>query len=467
MPTLPPELASILLAFCPLFSCRVWKSAHVLFIGAILAPGKRTVSSALRVMGLGDEQHFQNYHRVLNRAAWSCRKASLILVRMLVAAFAPEGPLVLGLDDTIERRWGGKIEARGIYRDPVRSSDSHFVKTSGLRWLSLMLLADIPWAARVWALPFLTVLAPSETPHRLGPPNRAPGTAVVSYPHSGGGSRRSLRLTAIAVGLGCTATTYYWHHSPALGCTFVPPCTAAQERDQGPSTPGRIASPCSATGPDSPQDGLAVVDGFQLVWRRSTSSRNRFRHRGLVSHWSAASAHPLGVGARPQRQVRNPRSALHPTRSESQSNLAMVPLALASRGDLPRSPGSSGSRDTTPVVPPGDCPHHTCVARLVLRHYFVGSSPGVCERTLHSPSRLVPKDATNLFRRHCADTRATLGPLEFPHIPSPPACNQNPALAVFQLVPGGLLCSLMDKVELRRCSSSVLPIITAAASLKP
>src|SRR5664279_1496358 len=92
MPTLPPELASILLAFCPLFSCRVWKSAHVLFIGAILAPGKRTVSSALRVMGLGDEQHFQNYHRVLNRAAWSCRKASLILVRMLVAAFAPEGP---------------------------------------------------------------------------------------------------------------------------------------------------------------------------------------------------------------------------------------------------------------------------------------------------------------------------------------------------------------------------------------
>jgi hypothetical protein len=162
MPTLPAELASILLAFCPLFSGRVWKCAHVLFIGAILAPGKRTVSSALRVMGLGDERHFQNYHRVLNRAFWSCRRAGLILLRMLLDAFAPRGPLVLGLDDTIERRWGGKIQARGIYRDPVRSSDSHFVKTSGLRWLSLMLLADIPWAGRVWALPFLTVLAPSE-----------------------------------------------------------------------------------------------------------------------------------------------------------------------------------------------------------------------------------------------------------------------------------------------------------------
>src|SRR4030095_151804 len=124
--------------------------------------GKRTVTSALRVMGLSEESQFQNYHRVLNRAVWSCRHAGLILLRMLLATFVPTGPLVLGLDDTIERRWGAKIRARGIYRDPVRSSDSHFVKTSGLRWLSLMLLSDIPWAGGVWALPFLTALAPSE-----------------------------------------------------------------------------------------------------------------------------------------------------------------------------------------------------------------------------------------------------------------------------------------------------------------
>jgi len=162
MLTLSAEFTAILSAFCPLFSFRVWAYAQVLLIGAILAPGKRTVSSALRVMGLDDERQFQNFHRVLNRAAWNCRQASLILGRMLVATLGSDGPLVLGLDDTIERRWGKKIEARGIYRDPVRSSDSHFVKTSGLRWLSLMLLADIGWAKRVWALPFLTVLAPSE-----------------------------------------------------------------------------------------------------------------------------------------------------------------------------------------------------------------------------------------------------------------------------------------------------------------
>src|SRR3954465_10648840 len=162
MPTVPAELAFILLAFRPLFSPRVWGCAHVLLLGAILAPGKRTVTSALRVMGLSDESHFQNYHRALNRAVWSCRHAGLILLRMLLSTFVPNGPLVLGLDDTIERRWGARIRARGIYRDPVRSSDSHFVKTSGLRWLSLMLLAEIPWAGRVWALPFLTVLAPSK-----------------------------------------------------------------------------------------------------------------------------------------------------------------------------------------------------------------------------------------------------------------------------------------------------------------
>jgi hypothetical protein len=162
MPTLPSTFAPIILAFAPLFFNGVWRRAQVLFLGALLAPGKRTVTSALQVMGLSHEPHFQFYHRVLNRTVWSCRRAGLILLRLLMAAFVPTGPLVLGLDDTIERRWGPKIAARGIYRDPVRSSDSHFVKTSGLRWISLMLLAPIPWAGHIWALPFLTALAPSQ-----------------------------------------------------------------------------------------------------------------------------------------------------------------------------------------------------------------------------------------------------------------------------------------------------------------
>ena len=76
--------------------------------------------------------------------------------------FASEGPLVVGIDETLERRWGKKIAAKGVYRDPVRSTHENFVKSSGLRWVCVMLLVPIPWAARAWALPFLSVLAPSE-----------------------------------------------------------------------------------------------------------------------------------------------------------------------------------------------------------------------------------------------------------------------------------------------------------------
>lgn len=162
MPTLQAEYITMLGAFARLFSKRIWEHAKILLMGAILCPAERTVTAVLRVMGLSGEKHFQNYHRVLNRAVWSSLEASHILLGLLINAFARSGPVILGLDDTIERRRGAKIQAKGIYRDPVRSSHSHFVKASGLRWLSLMLLAPIPWAQRVWALPFLTVLAPSE-----------------------------------------------------------------------------------------------------------------------------------------------------------------------------------------------------------------------------------------------------------------------------------------------------------------
>jgi hypothetical protein len=148
--------------FAPLFSHRVWPHAQVLLTGAILAPGKRTVSALLRVMGLDHRSDFQTYHRVLNRCVWSSLQGSRLLLHVLLATFTPRGRLVFGLDDTIERRRGDHIAAKGIYRDPVRSSQGYFVKASGLRWLSLMLLVPVSWADRIWALPFLTVLCPSE-----------------------------------------------------------------------------------------------------------------------------------------------------------------------------------------------------------------------------------------------------------------------------------------------------------------
>ena len=162
MRTLPTTMIRVLAPFAPLFSNCVFQHVQLLLTGLILAPGKRTVASALRAVGLDKEKQFCRYHRVLSRASWSSREASRLLLGLLVEAFVPDGPLVVGVDETLERRQGKKIAAKGIYRDPVRSSHSHLVKTSALRWVCLTLLTPIPWASRVWALPFLSALAPSE-----------------------------------------------------------------------------------------------------------------------------------------------------------------------------------------------------------------------------------------------------------------------------------------------------------------
>lgn len=163
MLTLPTEIMTVLAPFGQAFSYRIWDMVQILTIGAILTPGKRTVSAVLRTMGLQDDRQFQNYHRVLSRAKWSGLEVSEILLGLLIAAFCAVGvPLVIGADETLERRKGNKIKAKGVFRDGVRSSRKYTVHAFGLRWVSMMLIVPVPWSSRVWALPFLTVLAPSE-----------------------------------------------------------------------------------------------------------------------------------------------------------------------------------------------------------------------------------------------------------------------------------------------------------------
>ena len=132
-------------------------------MGTLLAPGKRTVSAALTVMGLKDDPQYQNYHRVLNRAKWCGLTASQILLGLLVQVFvAANTPIILGVDETLERRKGDQIKQKGIFRDAVRSSKKYLVHSFGLRGVSMMLIVSVPWSNRPWALPFLTLNAPSE-----------------------------------------------------------------------------------------------------------------------------------------------------------------------------------------------------------------------------------------------------------------------------------------------------------------
>jgi len=165
----PQILRHWLQALRPCFTAPSWEHVLVLVMGALLAPGKRTVSSCLRMTGRSEAANFASFHQILNRACWSPRAVARRLLGLVVERLVPDGPIVIGMDDTIERRWGRRISARGIYRDPVRSSHGHFVKASGLRWLSFMVLTPVPWTSLIKALPVLTLLAPSErSDHQRG-----------------------------------------------------------------------------------------------------------------------------------------------------------------------------------------------------------------------------------------------------------------------------------------------------------
>lgn len=162
MDSLSRNILSFLLPFSILFSKPSWKKAQTLLFGTLICTGKRTVCSALRAMGLSNEAGFSKFHQLLNRARWSSLHAAKILFFMLLT-LVPEGPpIVLFVDETLERRRGAKIKAKGYYRDAVRSSKSQIVKASGLKWLTMALSIRLPFVPRALALPFLTVLEHSK-----------------------------------------------------------------------------------------------------------------------------------------------------------------------------------------------------------------------------------------------------------------------------------------------------------------
>jgi hypothetical protein len=168
MPSRLDDILPVVATFAPLFSDRVWQHAQLLVAGALLARGKRTVTACLRVMGLRCETHFANDHHVLSRAVGGAREGSRLLLGLIVATLLPaSAALVIGADDTLERRKGRRIPAKGCYQDAARSSHKHVIRCLGLRWVALMALVSVPFSPRVWALkrsfrplPFLCVLSP-------------------------------------------------------------------------------------------------------------------------------------------------------------------------------------------------------------------------------------------------------------------------------------------------------------------
>jgi hypothetical protein len=159
---LTTEILAVLGAFASEFSRPTWKNIQILLIGAILCRGSRRISSILRVMELASIRNFSKYHRVLSRANWSGLTLAKILLGLLIKLLPESWPILIAVDETLERRRGKKIKAKGLYRDAVRSSQSNVVTSFGLKWECMMLIIPLPWCHRPWALPFLTVLAPSK-----------------------------------------------------------------------------------------------------------------------------------------------------------------------------------------------------------------------------------------------------------------------------------------------------------------
>lgn len=156
---LPAEIILLMENFRPIFTTPTYQKALILVMGTILAKGRRTVTAALRVVGLEQEGDWAKYHHVLNRAGWEGLALSAILLRLLVKAFGVGGAaLSLSVDETLERRWGPQIRKRGHWRDSLASSRQMNVSTSGLRWLSFAVVVQVPWSPLYWSLPFLHIL---------------------------------------------------------------------------------------------------------------------------------------------------------------------------------------------------------------------------------------------------------------------------------------------------------------------
>lgn len=382
---LPARFAAVILTFVPVFlQQRTWQHAELLLIGAILAPGKRTVTSLLRIAGLSRERRFTTYHRLLNRAAWDSRAAARLLLDLLIAALAPNGPVILGIDDTIERRRGKRISAKGIYRDPVRSSKGHVVKASGLRWLSLMLLAPIPWTERIWALPFLTARAPSKRSCRergkrhkkltdwarqmaLQVRRWLPGREIVLL---GDSSFAALGFLVTLARHGLTGITRL-----RLDAALYEPAP--------PRRPGTVGRP-RTKGARLPNRADVLVDEA-TCWRRVAVPAWYGERERVVEICSATAVwrHAgLPVLPIPWVLLRDPQQRFDPQallctdpalRPAADSRL--VRPALAGGSHFPGGARPSRRRDPAPVVGPGDRPHHARPARAVLDRDLARGTP--------------------------------------------------------------------------------------------
>jgi hypothetical protein len=377
MPVPAPEIGPLLTTFAPAFPARTFARVLLLLDGTILAVGPRPVAAALRAVGHGADPAFATYHRSLKRAQWSPLGLSRLLLRRLVATcLAPEAPLLLVIDETLERRRGRTIAWRGWFRDPVRSGPGHPVLSQGARWLCVALLVPVPWRRRLWACPFLTVpvLAPA-TSAKLGQPHRTTidrAQTLVRLARRWQPRRepvligdRGLRRPRPRADLPCPAPDGPGHPAAAR-CRAGRSPAPTHPRPARPQAAERVPPTVSQDAAGRSDDALGAP-ARSLVRRHDQDPRPGNRHRALAPRRHRPLADPLGAAARSGGQHETGGTVLHRPDGRGPRDGDPVRGPLERRGHLRAGPPPPRAGAPAAVAHPGDGADTPCLLGLFSR----------------------------------------------------------------------------------------------------
>ncbi|CAH2606024.1 protein of unknown function (plasmid) [Rhodovastum atsumiense] len=396
-----------LLPFAAMFTQPSWLNAGALATGALLCLNRRTVCAALRAVDGAADKGFSRFHRFLSRADWSGLQGARILLGLLQTAFVPEGePLVIAVDDSVERRRGAMIRDKGIYRDAVRSSRGFFVKVAGLRWLSLQVVTRPGFARRTGVAvpdgsePLGTgrcqAAAPTPDAAGEGDLGHAAGRPLVPGPTAGDGRRRRLRQPGPLLD---TARLRGVRGALPHGRTLLQPAAATPERPERQVARRRHPATDAAHAGGAEGHEVGAHDRAGVAdegWEGGAGGRCRDRH-GAVERARQDHAGALGPDQGPGWTRRDARLRLLRSGAVSVADPDMVRDALGGRAYFPRGPAPPRVRDPAPVVGSGDPPKHAVAAQPVLAGDAVGRRHGRADRPTRGARRcLVQKAGPNV-----------------------------------------------------------------------
>jgi hypothetical protein len=154
-----PVLSSFLAVVAPLRACfprvRTFENFVAVLSGWVMAQATGTLSSALVAGDLVGKKHWSAFYRLFSRGRWSIDRLGLAVADLVVERFAPQGVLLVAVDDTLHAKGGPKVFGAGMHHDPLTSSRTRAQFQFGHCWVTLAIVVQLPFDRRPRALPVL------------------------------------------------------------------------------------------------------------------------------------------------------------------------------------------------------------------------------------------------------------------------------------------------------------------------